>query len=220
MSSNLSSIEEEYLEAVWHLERRDKIARTRDLSERLKVTMGSTSNMIDHLEHEGFLGHEHYHGVKLTKKGHKAAASVVRRHGLGERLLTDILHLDWGIAHDAACKLEHGLSKEVTESIDSKLGRPKTCPHGNPIPTENGDVFEDEAISLNELQPGEKASVSRVIEEGAEILQYLATLGLMPGANIKVENKAPFNGPLIIKINAVSHALSKDLAALIWVKKE
>jgi DtxR family Mn-dependent transcriptional regulator len=219
MISELSPTEEEYLEAVWHLEQRDKVARTSDLSQRLNVTMGTASNMIDHLEHEGLLEHEHYRGVKLTRKGQEAAASVVRRHRLGERLLTDILHFDWSIAHDAACKLEHGLSKEVTDSLDAALGRPKTCPHGNPIPSENGLVVEEEATALSALQPGDKASVSRIVEEGTEMLQYFATLGLMPGAHVRVEAKAPFNGPLMIKIGGASYALGRDVAALIWVKK-
>ncbi|MCJ7609819.1 metal-dependent transcriptional regulator, partial [Candidatus Bathyarchaeota archaeon] len=138
MSLELSPIEEEYLEAIWHLEEQKKVARTGDISQRLKVTMGTASNMIDHLEHEGLLEHEHYRGVRLTEKGREAATTVVRRHRLGERLLTDILHLDWSGAHDAACKLEHSLTKEVTDSLDATLGNPKTCPHGNPIPSEDG----------------------------------------------------------------------------------
>jgi DtxR family Mn-dependent transcriptional regulator len=220
MISELSPTEEEYLEGVWHLEQRDKVARTSDLSQRLNVTMGTASNMIDHLEHEGLLEHEHYRGVKLTRKGQEAAASVVRRHRLGERLLTDILHFDWSMAHDAACKLEHGLSKEVTDSLDAALGRPKTCPHGNPIPSENGLVVEEEAVALSEIHPGEKASISKVTEEGTEMLQYLATLGLMPGTRLLVEAKAPFNGPLMIKVGGASYALSRDVAALIWVRKD
>lgn len=219
MSSELSPIEEEYLEAVWHLEQRDKVARTSDLSQRLNVTIGTASNMIDHLEHEGLLEHEHYRGAKLTKKGQEAAISVVRRHRLGERFLTDILHLDWGMVHDAACKLEHSFSKEVTDSLDVRLGKPKTCPHGNPIPTENGEVVEEDTVALSELQPGEKASVSKVTEESTEMLHYLATLGLMPGAHVRVEAKAPFNGPLMIKIGGASYALSRDVATMICVKK-
>jgi DtxR family Mn-dependent transcriptional regulator len=214
MSLELSPIEEEYLEAIWHLEERNKVARTGDISQRLKVTMGTASNMIDHLEHEGLLEHEHYRGVRLTEKGREAATAIVRRHRLGERLLTDILHLDWSKAHDAACKLEHSLTKEVTDSLDATLGNPKTCPHGNPIPS------EEETMALSELQPGDEASVSRVTEEETEMLQYLATLGLMPGTRLLVETKAPFNGPLMIRVGGASYALSRDVAALIWVRKQ
>jgi DtxR family Mn-dependent transcriptional regulator len=222
MSLELSPIEEEYLEAIWHLEERNKVARTGDISQRLKVTMGTASNMIDHLEHEGLLEHEHYRGVRLTEKGREAATTVVRRHRLGERLLTDILHLDWSRAHDAACKLEHSLTKEVTDSLDATLGNPKTCPHGNPIPSEDGLIveYEEEAVALSELQPGDEASVSRVTEEGTEMLQYLATLGMMPGTHVLVEAKAPFSGPLMIKVGGASYALSRDVAALIWVRKD
>ena len=216
---DLSSIEEEYLEAIWNLEQRGKVAKTGDLSQRLKVTMGTASNMIDHLEHEGLLEHEHYRGVKLSEKGCVAALDVVRRHRLSERLLTDILQIDWTIAHDAACKLEHGLTKEATESIDSKLGRPRTCPHGNPIPSADGYLVEEDAEMLSDLKTGDRATVSKVTEESREMLQYLATLRLMPGTEIMVEAKAPFNGPFMIKVGGSSYALSRDIADLIWVRR-
>jgi DtxR family Mn-dependent transcriptional regulator len=220
MSLELSHIEEEYLEAIWRIERRNTVVKTGDLSHRLNVTMGTASNMIDHLEHKGLLGHKHYKGLKLTKKGKEAATMIVRRHRLGERLLTDLLHLDWTRVHDASCKLEHSLSEEVTEAIDATLGRPKTCPHGNPIPSKDGEVSEDEALALSELEVGANASVRRVVEEKTELLQYLSTLGLKFGAKVTVLGKAPFNGPLLIKVGAASHALSRDIADLILVKKE
>jgi len=219
MNSELSQVEEEYLEAIWHLEQRNKVAKTSDLSQRLNVTMGTASNMIDHLERQGLLEHEHYRGVRLTEKGREAATKVVRRHRLSERLLADILHLDWSRVHDVACRLEHSFTKEVTDSLDKVLGRPKTCPHGNPIPSETGEIVEEEAVALSELRPGEKAFVSRVAEEGTEMLQYLATLGLMPGARVVVEAKAPFEGPLMIKVGNASYALSRDVADQIWVRK-
>ena len=220
MTSELSPTEEEYLEAIWHLEHRNMVAKTGDLSRSLNVTMGTTSNMIDHLEREDLLQHEHYRGVRLTQKGIEAATTIVRRHRLSERLLTDLLHFDWVRAHDAACKLEHGLSREVTDSIDVALGRPKTCPHGNPVPTEEGVIVDEEGLTLGELKIGEKASVQRLTEEKTELLLYLATLGLIPGAQVNVESKAPLNGPLMIRVGDHSHAISRDVANLIWVRKE
>jgi DtxR family Mn-dependent transcriptional regulator len=219
LTQELTTVEEEYLEAIWHLERRNKAAKTSDLSQRLAVTMGTISNMIDHLEREGLLEHEHYRGVRLTPKGRDAALNVVRRHRLSEKLLTDILHIDWSHAHDAACKLEHSLTTEVTNSLDKVLGRPRTCPHGNPIPAENGEIVEEEGTQLSELKSGDKATVASITDEKTEMLQYLATLGLFPGTHVSVQEKAPFNGPLMIKVGNASYALSRDVASLIWVRK-
>lgn len=220
MTQDLTTVEEEYLEAIWHLERRNGTAKTSDLSHRLAVTMGTTSNMIDHLERQGLIEHEHYRGVRLTPRGRNAALTVVRRHRLSEKLLTDILHIDWSHAHDAACKLEHSLSAEVTNSLDKVLGRPRTCPHGNPIPTEDGEITEEEGTQLSELKPGDKATVARIAEEKTEMLQYLATLGLFPGTQVSVQERAPFNGPLMVKVGSANYALSREIASLIWVTKE
>jgi len=176
--------------------------------------------MIDHLERQGLIEHEHYRGVRLTPRGRNAALTVVRRHRLSEKLLTDILHIDWSHAHDAACKLEHSLSAEVTNSLDKVLGRPRTCPHGNPIPTEDGEITEEEGTQLSELKPGDKATVARIAEEKTEMLQYLATLGLFPGTQVSVQERAPFNGPLMVKVGSANYALSREIASLIWVTKE
>ncbi len=219
MTEELTSSEEEYLEAIWRLEQKGTAARTSDLSKHLNVTMGTTSNMIDHLERQGLLEHKHYRGVKLTKKGQDAALNIIRRHRLSERLLTDILQLEWSRVHEDACRLEHSLSTEVADSIDRALGRPTTCPHGNPIPSKMGEIVEKTSTPLSELQPKDEGAIIKVTEEKTEMLQYLATLGMVPGKHVVVEEKAPFNGPLMVKVGNASYALGRDVADLIWVRK-
>ena len=138
MEIALSQEAEEYIEIIYKLQKRNGMAKTKDLAETIHVVPGSITNTIEHLESHGLVTHEPYRGVKLTKEGEKMALDIIRRHRLAERLLTDILKAEWSTVHEDACKLEHALTKNVTDLLEERLGYPKFCPHGNPIPTEDG----------------------------------------------------------------------------------
>lgn len=217
--NSISEESEEYLEAIYRLEQRDGSAKTMQLASQLKVMPGSITNTIEHLEKHRLVTHEPYKGVKLTEKGRKLALKIIRRHRLAERLLTDVLHLDWSNVHDEACKLEHNLSETIVKPLEKALGNPQTCPHGNPIPSELGKVNEAKSELLISLNPGEGGVISKITEEKHDLLQYLATLGLVPGASVKIEEKAPFNGPIIVKAMGASYALGRNVASVIWVRK-
>jgi DtxR family Mn-dependent transcriptional regulator len=218
-TNSISNESEEYLEAIYKLEQRDGLAKTMQLANELKVMPGSITNTIENLEKRKLVMHEPYKGVKLTEKGRKLALKVIRRHRLAERLLTDILHLDWSKVHDEACRLEHNLSETIVEPLEKVLGNPKTCPHGNPIPSEQGEMKEAKSELLTSLNLGESGIITKITEEKQDLLQYLATLGLVPGASVEIEEKAPFNGPIIVKAMGASYALGRNIASVIWVKK-
>jgi DtxR family Mn-dependent transcriptional regulator len=209
---------EEYLEAIYRLERKRGIARTMELSRKLKVVPGSVTNTIESLEEKGLIIHEPYKGVKLTDKGRRLASNILRRHRLAERLLTDILHMDWSQVHEAACKLEHALSPEIIKPLEKVLRHPKTCPHGNPIPTKGGKIFEEKTESLDELDDKMSGVISKIIEEKPEVLQQLSRLGLRPGENVQVDKK-PLKGPLIVKVSNENQMLDPKLASIIYVRR-
>ena len=216
----VSSTIEEYLEAIYKLEEKKGSAKTGDLAKELNVTLGTITNTIESMEKQNLITHKPYKGVKLTKKGRKIALDVVRRHRLSERLLTDILKLEWSKAHDAACKLEHAIAdKDIIKPLEKALGKPKTCPHGNPIPSESGRITEEKSELLANLCLGEKGTIVKITDEKPDLLQYLATLGLVPGANVQIEEKAPFNGPIMVRVMGASYALGRNVASVIWVKK-
>jgi len=215
----VSSEAEEYLEAIYRLEKKTGFAKTMELASQLKVVAGSVTNTIEGLERRGLVIHEPYRGVKLTEKGRKLALNVLRKHRLAERLLTDILHLNWSEVHESACKLEHAIAPEIIKPLEKTLGHPKTCPHGNPIPTNGGGIMEEKSELLTNLKPGEGGIIVKITEERHEMLQYLASLGLMPGTSVEIEEKAPFNGPVMVKARGASYALGHDVASVIWIKK-
>ena len=150
METVLSYEAEEYVEAIYRLQKQSGVAKTKELAEELKVVPGSITNTIEHLEKHDLVKHEPYRGVRLTKKGEKLALDIIRRHRLAERLFTDILNVEWSEAHESACKLEHALTKDVLPMLEKRLEHPKFCPHCNPIPTEKGEMAEEDG-SLNHL---------------------------------------------------------------------
>jgi DtxR family Mn-dependent transcriptional regulator len=219
VSEEISAVIEEYLECIFKLQEKSGVARTNEIVKSLGVVPGTVTNTVEWLEKEGLVTHKPYKGVKLTEKGRKIALQVIRRHRLSERLLTDILHMEWDKVHDAACKLEHGITDEIIRPLEKALGHPKTCPHGNPIPTKCGGIIEEESQPLTALNEREQGTIVKITEEKADLLRYLDTMGLVPGASLKVVGKAPFSGPITIKVGRTNRALSREVASIIKVKR-
>jgi len=220
MSEKVTAAIEEYLEGIYRLqERSGGAARTGDIVKLLQVAPGTVTNTVERLEKEGLVTHAPYKGVKLTKKGRKIAIDVIRRHRLSERLLTEILRVKWSEAHQIACRLEHSFTGDLVKKLEKALRHPKTCPHGNPIPTQCGGIIEQKSEPLTNLKPKEKSALVKITDEKQEILDYLNNLGLLPEALLEVVEKAPFNGPITVKINGKKQALSFELASIIYVRK-
>jgi DtxR family Mn-dependent transcriptional regulator len=218
--SEVTEVVEEYLESIYRLQEKSGVARTSDIVKVLQVVPGTVTNTVERLEKEGMLRHEPYRGVKLTDKGRKIALDVIRRHRLSERLLTDFVRVDWDKVHDAACKLEHGIANDVIKKLEKALGHPKTCPHGNPIPTACGGIIEEKSEPLSTLRSKESGVVAKIKDETPEVLEYIAALGLLPGTSIEIVEKAPFDGPVTVKVGGANHALSLSMASIIWIKRK
>jgi DtxR family Mn-dependent transcriptional regulator len=129
-----------------------------------------------------------------------------------------VLDLDWVRAHEEADKLEHALSPTAEAQLATTLGNPDTCPHGNPIPNTPERTIDSRSIPLTECAPLTDVTIVRIGSETPAALQHLATLGLLPNVEIVIENKAPFNGPVLIRVGRAHYALGHNLAARIWVQ--
>lgn len=156
--------------------------------------------------------------LALTDTGRAKARALLRRHRLAERLFTDVLDLDWARAHEEADKLEHSLSSTAEAQLATTLGNPDTCPHGNPIPTAQDHTIDSRAMSLTDCASQTDVTIVRIGSETPAALQHLATLGLLPNVDIAIENKAPFDGPVLIRVGRAHYALGHNLAARIWVQ--
>ncbi|MCW4022642.1 MAG: metal-dependent transcriptional regulator [archaeon] len=210
---------EEYLEAIYRLENKAGFARTMELSRKLGVVPGSITNTVENLERKQLVIREPYKGVKLTPSGRKIASSILRRHRLAERLLTDFLQIDWSEVHDPACSLEHALTPEILKPLEKALGHPKRCPHGNPIPTDCGRIQEDETVALTELDAQTTGNIIKITEEKPEILRELVKLKLVPGTQLKIVKNTGKAEQMEIKVAEKSCTIDHDLASIIYVKK-
>lgn len=208
---------EEYLEAVYRLEHEGPGVTTSALASELGVSPASVSGMLKKLAHDGYIEHIARGDAKLTRKGLAIAVSVMRRHRLAECLLTDILGMPWDEVHGEACRLEHAISSRVEARLVEVLGDPKVCPHGHPIPPADLSTPERIGSPLAQIEVGAHARIHGVTEEVPEMLRYLGQIGLRPGTDVEILEKAPLGGPITIAIAGERHAISLELARMVTV---
>ena len=216
--TQLTQSTEEYLEAIFKLERDDRPVTIKRLADELGVSPPSASEMVKRLRGAGLVAEPEIRGVKLTPQGELEGARLVRRHRLSERFLVDYLDMPWDAVHEEACKFEHVLSPEVEARLAEQLGNPRTCPHGHPIPDEDGSLAEERLRPLVELQPGEEGVIGCIAQEDGDLLRYLGSLGLVPETRVAVQSIAPFGGPLLIHVGASQYALGREVAGKILLR--
>src|SRR5258708_34542901 len=146
----LSGPVEDYLKAIYDLERVGEPASTNDIALRLAISPASVSGMVRRLADQGLITHEPYRGVRLTTDGRRAALRTLRRHRILDCYLTEVLCYPWDRVHEEAEQLEHAASEELIERMAAALGDPKQDPHGAPIPTRDGRVEESRLHTLAE----------------------------------------------------------------------
>ena len=174
---------EEYLEAILELEEEGTLPIRARLVERLGVSAPSVSETVNRLVDHGYAELLEDRSLRLTEKGRDVAVAIVRRHRLAERLLVDVIGLEWEKVHREADRWEHVISADVEEKLVELLGDPAECPHGNPIPGSRRRVEHRADVQLDRADPGPVtiARVSEKIELDDAALQLLATARLIPG---------------------------------------
>ncbi len=209
---------EDYLKIIFKLEEEGSAVTTQSIAERLQVQSPSVTNMIKRLADLNLVEHRRYRGVVLTVSGRKAALEVIRHHRLLELYLADALGYSWDEVHEEADRLEHSISEEFEARIDRALGFPSVDPHGEPIPTVEGEIAEAIGLRLTELEEGDRAVVELVSDTDPEKLRYLGDLGLYPAADLTIVERMPFDGPIRIKVDETEHVLGHQLAETIMVR--
>lgn len=208
---------EDYLKVIYELENEGGPAGTNEIATALHIAPASVSGMLRRLAEQGLITHERYKGVRLTEGGRRAALRTIRRHRVIEAYLTQALGYPWDEVHEEADRLEHAASDALIDRMAAAIGEPLTDPHGAPIPSREGTLEEERLASLAELAEGERAAIARVGDRDAERLRYLGELGIVPGTPVEVLARAPFDGPITLRVGSTDHAIGRSLAEGILV---
>src|SRR6266511_2932945 len=186
-----SSTVENYLKAIFigvgQLPAGQRLPRMGQLAASLSVAPGTATTMVKALAESGLVQYEPYNGVRLTAAGSRLAALVLRRHRLIELFLVQMLGLRWDEVHEEAEQLEHVVSDRLIERIDEMLGHPEVDPHGDPIPTRDGELISPELDTLLTCPLHTRVTITRVTDQDAAFLRFIENSALKPGQAIEVE---------------------------------
>ena len=217
---SLSRSVEDYLKAIYSVEERDGAASTSAIARELRIQPASVSGMLKRLAESDYVEYERYRGVHLTEAGTREALRIIRRHRILETYLSQRLGYSWEDVHEEAERLEHAASDELIDRMASALEHPSHDPHGAPIPTRSGDVETTSRTTLAEVETGSTVRIRAVRDDDPERLRYLEARGLLPGVVLTVEQRAPFNGPISVRVEEAAEGartVGYDLATRIRV---
>jgi DtxR family transcriptional regulator, Mn-dependent transcriptional regulator len=218
MDEELQHEIDEHLEAIWTVE---ESGRDGDVETILSRTAGGGRREVLEIMEQRKLLRLHNGHLDLSDEGRRQAEGLIRRHRLAERLLADVLGVVGQGMDQAACEFEHFLSEEVTESICTLLGHPPTCPHGHPIPRgtccSRGSTEVKQLVArLDACAVGERGRISLISSRVPNRLKRLGTLGLLPGATVRLRQKSP---AYVIEVGETTIALEEELAREIFLKR-
>lgn len=208
---DLSPNSQDYLKVIWDLmEWTGRAAQLGDIVEKTGMKLSTVSGAVGRLTTQGLVSHTPYGAVELTDEGRSYAMAMARRHRLLETFLVHTLGYRWDEVHDEADRLEHAASDTMIERIDAALGHPRRDPHGDPIPTADGQVDSPALMPLSEARGGERVRVERVSDDDPELLAYLTARGLAVGSALVIGEHMPYSHTVSFVIDDIDDDASAD----------
>jgi DtxR family transcriptional regulator, Mn-dependent transcriptional regulator len=214
--AELHDATEHYLETILALEEDGIVPLRARIVERLGLSAPAVSETVERLAEQGLVEMHADRSLHLTARGRRLATTVVRRHRLAERLLVDVIGLEWEKVHREADRWEHAISTEVEEKLVALLGDPATCPHGNPIPGSK-HASKRTGVALSSAKPG-GVTVSRISEKlelSDDGLNFVATANLVPGATATVMGTEA--GGVRVRTDSGEHFVPTKVAEQLYV---
>ena len=209
--------EENYLKAIYHLSAEGKSVSTNALSKHLSTTPASVTDMIKKLGEKELVEYQPYKGVTLTPAGRTISLRIIRKHRIWEVFLVNVLHYSWDQIHETAEQLEHVDSPELIEKLDAFLGFPKFDPHGDPIPSAEGQFEDRKTWCLSDCEASEEVVIAGVLNHSPEFLQYLDKVSLTLGKKILIREKLPFAQSLEIGLEGKTLVIPGEISRNILV---
>ena len=212
---------QDYLKHIYELTENGESATTNALAKKLNISAPSVTGMIQKMASvtPALVEYHKHQGVTLTQEGKKAALEVIRHHRLLEAWLVQTLGYSWDEVHEEAERLEHVISEDFERRIATAMGHPDRDPHGELIPTADLRMPSDDLPPLSALRPNQTATIKRVIASDTDLLRYLNGIGLVPGAQVEVEDYSPFDHNLTIRVGRKSFVLGLNITSKIFVEE-
>jgi DtxR family Mn-dependent transcriptional regulator len=214
--------QEDYLKAIWELVQEEQVPISARLAEDLAVTPPAVTAALKRMTRGGYLHVRRDGRIELTSKGKEIAQHLVLRHRLAEKLLTEVIGLEWSRAHEEAERLEHGISHEVVDLLLKRFGRDSRCPHGVPLFGGMAKLRRKHgAQRLSDAEVGHSYEVMRVYEKDPKFLDFLENFDLRPGARLRVHQREYDE---TMALGVVGHRtqrihLGKPATERVWVRR-
>lgn len=213
-----SAVVEDYVKTIYKLQTQTETVSTSALAERTGTSAAAVTKMLKHLAEANLVAYTPYHGVRLTLMGEKIALEVIRHHRLLELYLNQAMGYSWDKVDAEAEKLEHVISEEFEARIDTLLGHPRACPHGDPIPTPDGTLVEERLRTLGECAPGETVTVARVKDTNAAVLRALTARVIHLHTVVTVLERDAIDEMLTVQVDGERQVIGSSLAGSVFVQ--
>ncbi|MFN8377842.1 MAG: metal-dependent transcriptional regulator [Anaerolineae bacterium] len=222
-AGELSPTMRDYLAEVYRLSDqhdggRNGYISTSALAEILDVSAPAVNRMVTRLRELSCIQHEPYQGIRLTPEGTREALRQLRRQRIVEAFLVTVMGFGWHEVHDEAIRIARTVAEPIEQRMEAMAGYPIVCPHGEPIPSPDGTIFDLQDQPLTEAPQNQVLMVTRVSTREADRLEYVAALGLLPGRTVEVLHAAPFHGPLQLRVGKEYRIIGHNLAEMIRAK--
>lgn len=213
MAETITSTIEDYLGLIYIMQREGQEVIGARLAERLGVSHPTVTATLKRMLRGGLIQMNERKEITLTPRGLQIAQDLLRRHMLTEWLLCDVIGLPWHLIHEEADRLEHYFSEEAIACLEELFEQPNACPHGNPMP----GVASPAAVALSEVAEGERGTIVRVVEEAEEdreLMAFLEEAGLLPGAQVRVVTRRPYNETITVEVIDAPMPIERDAVVL------
>lgn len=188
-----STTKENYLKAIYSLSLIDVNVSVSDLSRELNVSVPTVNSMVKKLEASNWVNYEKYKPLRITIKGKREAARIIRKHRLTEMFLVQIMGFGWEAVHDIAEEMEHIKSDILFDRMDEILNYPTIDPHGSPIPNKKGEIETQNHVPLSECKTGAKVRFCALRDSSSELLVYLNEQNISLGLELTILKIEPFD---------------------------
>ena len=202
-----TQVKENYLKALFSISQKKDTISITELAKMMEVSKPTANSMVKKMKENGWVVYEKYKPLKLTPKGQKVAALIVRKHRLAEMFLSKIMNFGWEEVHDIAEEMEHLKSIKLFDRMDEILGFPTKDPHGSPIPDKNGEIINPSYLNLTALKEGEIAKICGLTNSSKDLLLFLNKKNISLGTQLKVQEIEKFDKSFEVLINDNEHSI-------------